>query len=66
MAGTPDPAQIAKAVRVASEAVFTTMLGIEIRAGEPYAIGEKALGAVAELANMIIGNFRNLAEADLG
>jgi chemotaxis protein CheX len=112
--GTLDPEKIVKAVQAATEEVFTTMLGMEVRAGDPYvetnapgptdgvvslvglagswsgsgsihcsasfacklcsqflmtdfqSVDEEVLDAVAELANMIIGNFKNIAEADLG
>ncbi len=114
MTDTLDQGKIVQAVRAATEEVFTTMLGLEIQAGEPYvetntpgpsdgvaslvglagpwtgtgsiycsapfackicsqflmtefhSVDEEVLDAVAELANMIIGNFKNMIEVEVG
>ena len=111
---TIDQGKIVQSVCAATVEVFTTMLGMDIQAGEPYvetntrgpsdgvaslvgmagawtgtgsincsaafackicsqflmaeyhSVDEEVLDAVAELANMIIGNFKNLIEQDLG
>ncbi len=111
---TLEPGKIVKALQVATGAVFTTMLDMEVRSGKPYvetntprpsdgvaslvglagswtgigsihcsasfackissqllltefhSVDEEVLDAVAELANLIIGSFKNIVEADLG
>jgi|SRR5579871_2261412 len=105
---------MARAVRVATEEVFSTMLGIEVAAGEPYwrpskpeptngvvaligltgkwvgtgciccsgdfarkisgqllmsefaSIDQEVLDAMGEVANMIVGNFKNALEGEIG
>jgi chemotaxis protein CheX len=111
---TLDQGTVVKAVRDATTEVFTTMLGLELEAGEPYvetntpgptegvaslvglagtwtgtgsiycsaafackicsqflmtefhSVDEEVLDAVAELANMIVGNFKNIIEPEIG
>lgn len=47
-------------------ASFACQLCSQCLMTEFHSADEEVLDAVAELANMIIGNFKNLAEADLG
>lgn len=109
-----DDATMAGALRAATEEVFSTMLGIELAAGEPYrrpskpepangiaaligltgkwvgtgsiscsgdfarkisgqllmsefaSIDQEVLDAIGEVANMIVGSFKNALEAEVG
>jgi len=111
---TLDQGKIVQAVQAATTQVFTTMLGLELQAGEPYvetntpgpsdgvaamvglagtwagtgsvycsaafacricsqffmteprSVDEEVLDAVAELANIVVGNFKNLIEPEIG
>ena len=109
-----DQAKMAGALRAATEEVFSTMLGMELAAGEPYrrpskpeptngvvaligltgtwvgtgsvfcsgdfarkisgqllmsefaSIDQEVLDAMGEIANMIVGSFKNALEAEVG
>src|ERR1022692_2452054 len=68
-----DHDRIASDIRTAAEEVFSTMLSTDLRFAESYRdkgpshpVDAEVLDAVAEIANMILGNVKTALERSLG